>query len=111
LAELQAEDPKSFGIPDCGAYWSLDPSGVRRLSHETAEDLGFPAINFNMVIQGMSWDTNLYDGICQFQKVKGFNPYSQEVAIELGRPLLQVSCDRDVLLAHSKPGTIISILP
>jgi hypothetical protein len=65
--------------------------------------LGFPAIDFNMVVDGLSWDASVYDGICQFQKAKGFNPYSQEVVTELGWPLFQVSCDRDVLPAHSKP--------
>jgi hypothetical protein len=36
-------------------------------------------------------------------KAKGFDPYSQEVALELGYPFVQLSCDREVLLARSKP--------
>ncbi|KAJ7851349.1 hypothetical protein B0H13DRAFT_2360188 [Mycena leptocephala] len=100
LAELQAEDPTCFRIADCIAYWSLDPSGVNRLSQEMAEDLGFPAINFNIAVEVLSWDASVYDGICQFQKAKGFDPYSQEVALELGDSLLQIFCGQGTLLAH-----------
>jgi hypothetical protein len=100
LAELQAEDPTCFQIAAQPAYWSLDPSGVNRLSWEVAEDLGFPAIQLQMWVGTKSWDTSVYDGIHQFQKAKGFDPYSQEVAIELGWPLLELSCDQNVLLAH-----------
>ncbi|KAJ7868319.1 hypothetical protein B0H13DRAFT_2281026 [Mycena leptocephala] len=53
-----------------------------------------------MEVRGLSWDRCVYDGILQFQKAKGFDPYSQEVAIELGLPLLRVSCDRETLFAH-----------
>ncbi|KAJ7441362.1 hypothetical protein B0H11DRAFT_2204805 [Mycena galericulata] len=60
-AELQSEDPTSFQFPDFRAYWSLDPSGVRRLTDEEAEDWGFQPSS------------------C---KSKGFDPYSQEVAQE-----------------------------
>jgi hypothetical protein len=109
LAELQSQDPTCLRIPDCVAYWSLDPLGVDRLSGEVAEDLGFPTIKVEMYAVVLSWDASIYDGIYQFQKAKGFDPYSQQVATELGWPLLQVSCDQKTLLAHSKPGT--SIIP
>jgi hypothetical protein len=110
LTELQAEDPTCFRIPDCIAYWSLDPSGVKRLSGEVAEDLGFPAIQVKRYALVRSWDASVHDGIRQFHEAKGFDPYTQEVAIELGCPLLQVSCDQEVLLAHSKPRISVSIL-
>jgi hypothetical protein len=100
LAKLQSEDPTSFRIPDCGAYWSLDPSGVDRLSDEVAEDLGFPAIQFQVRLGSNSWDTSVYNGIRQFHKAKSFDPYSEEAAIEMGYPLVELSCDRDALLAH-----------
>jgi hypothetical protein len=100
LAELQAEDLTCFRIPDCGAYWSLDPSGVDRLSDEAAGDLGFPTIEFEMHILVQTWDGSVYEGIRQFHEAKGFDPHSQEVVIELWWPLLQVSCDPDTLLAH-----------
>jgi hypothetical protein len=109
LAELQAEDPTCFQIPAQPAYWSLEPSGVNRLSREVAEDLGFPAIQLQMWVGGKSWDTNVYDGIHRFHEAKGFDPYSQDVAIELGWPLVRMSCDRETLLTRSKPG--MSIIP
>jgi hypothetical protein len=102
LAKLKTEDMTGFQIPAQPAYWSLDPSGVNRLSGKAAEDLGFPAIQVEMYAHVQSWDVSIYDGICQFHEAKGFNPFSQEVAIELGSPLLQVSCDRDALLVQSK---------
>jgi hypothetical protein len=107
LAEFQSEDPTCFGIPDRIAYWSLDPSGAHQLSDDVAQDLGFPVIKLKMGVAGKSWDTSVYNGICQFQKAKGFDPYSQEVAIELGYPLLELSHD---IFAHSKPRIIASIL-
>jgi hypothetical protein len=110
LAELQAEDPTCFRIPDCIAYWSLDPSGVGRLSDEAAADLGFPAIKLEMCLWGRKWDASVYNGICQFHKAKGFDLYSQEFALELGCALFQLSCDRGVLLDHSEPRNIVSIL-
>ncbi|KAF8214586.1 hypothetical protein K438DRAFT_882276 [Mycena galopus ATCC 62051] len=53
-----------------------------------------------MEVGALCWDSNVYDGICQFHEAKGFDPYSQDVAIELGYPLFQVSCQRDDLFAH-----------
>ncbi|KAJ7880828.1 hypothetical protein B0H13DRAFT_2345435 [Mycena leptocephala] len=82
------------------AYWSLDPSGVDRLSDGVAADLGFPAIQLQMWVGTKSWDTSVYDGILQLHQAKGFDPYSQEVAIELGWPLLHVYCDRETLSTH-----------
>jgi hypothetical protein len=71
--------------------------------------LGFPAIEFKMEVRALSWDANVYDGIRQFHEAKGFDPYSQEVAIALGWPLLELSRDLETLLAHSKPRA--SIIP
>ncbi|KAJ6458016.1 hypothetical protein C8R45DRAFT_562324 [Mycena sanguinolenta] len=100
LAEVQAEGITNFRLPDHPAYWSLDLSGAKRLGDEVAEDLGFPAIQLQMRVGSKSWDTSVYDGIRQFHEAKGFDPYSQEVALELGAPLIQVSCGQGTLLAH-----------
>ncbi|KAJ7794401.1 hypothetical protein B0H13DRAFT_2512498 [Mycena leptocephala] len=53
-----------------------------------------------MVVEGLSWDASVYDGIRQFHKAKGFDAYSQEVALELGDSLFQLSCDRKALFSH-----------
>jgi hypothetical protein len=98
--EFEAEVPTSFRISDQLVYWSLDLSGVDRLSDKVAKELGFPAIRLQMQVYVMSWDASVYDGIYQFHKGKHFDPYSQEVALELGHPLFQLSCNREALLAH-----------
>jgi hypothetical protein len=110
LTELKKEDATGFQAPTQPAYWSLDLSGVSRLSAEVSETLGYPAIRVEMYALGKSWNVSIYDGIRQFHESKCLDPYSQEVAIELGWPLLQVSCHREVLLAHSKPRIIVPIL-
>ncbi|KAJ7835180.1 hypothetical protein B0H14DRAFT_2590446 [Mycena olivaceomarginata] len=100
LIDLEAEVPNSFQIPDRIAYWSLDPSGADLLSEAAAQYLGFPAIQLQILVCGKSWDASVYNGICQFHESKGFDPRSQEVALELGYPPFQVSCDWEALLAH-----------
>ncbi|KAJ7233590.1 hypothetical protein B0H12DRAFT_1143574 [Mycena haematopus] len=100
LADLQSELPATFRVPDCPAYWSLHPSGARRLSTEQARDLELPDIELRMAIGGRQWHDSVYAGIRQFQEAKGFDPCSQEVALALGWPLYRISCDRDALSAH-----------
>ncbi|KAJ7736407.1 hypothetical protein B0H14DRAFT_3516566 [Mycena olivaceomarginata] len=53
-----------------------------------------------MKVSGFSWDANVYDGIHQFHAAKGFDHHSQEVALEVGNPLYQVSYDQESLFAH-----------
>ncbi|KAJ7168845.1 hypothetical protein C8R46DRAFT_1350344 [Mycena filopes] len=90
----------SFKWPDVPAYWSLDPSGVERLSMEEAARLGFPRLELITKIYGMSWDTSLYAGLRQFHQAKGFNPESQDVARHLGLPLFRLSTEEDPPFAH-----------
>ncbi|KAJ7861483.1 hypothetical protein B0H13DRAFT_2355097 [Mycena leptocephala] len=52
-----------------------------------------------MYALGKSWNVSIYNGIRQFHESKCLDPYSQEVAIELGWPLLQVSCHQGAVLA------------
>ncbi|KAJ6532557.1 hypothetical protein B0H19DRAFT_1187853 [Mycena capillaripes] len=99
LTEIQTELPGHFQIPACAAYWSRDPSGAERLSAEEARNAGFPDIEFLMWADGSSWDDGVYIGIGQFHEAKGFEPYSQEIAREVGYPLFEVSCERDALFA------------
>ncbi|KAJ7711941.1 hypothetical protein B0H14DRAFT_3524237 [Mycena olivaceomarginata] len=74
-------------------YWSLDPSGVEPLTEEEAEQLGFPFFQLEMGATGKYWDGHIYEGLRQFYEGKGFDPYSQDVARELGLPLLQITWD------------------
>ncbi|KAF8214541.1 hypothetical protein K438DRAFT_881556 [Mycena galopus ATCC 62051] len=101
MVEFETDLPGCFVIPDCTAYWSVDPSGAERLSAEEARTLGLPDIDSWMEVGVRYWDSSVYDRICQFHEAKGFDPYSQDMAIELGYPLFQVSCQWDDLFAHS----------
>jgi hypothetical protein len=74
-------------------YWSLDPSGVEPLTEEEAEQLGFPFFQLEMGATGKYWDGHIYGGLRQFYEGKGFDPYSQDVAGELGLLLLQITWD------------------
>ncbi|KAJ7168820.1 hypothetical protein C8R46DRAFT_240071 [Mycena filopes] len=90
----------SFKWPDNPAYWSLDPSGVERLSMEEATQLGFPRFTLTTEVHGVSWDTSVYAGLRQFHQAKGFDPESQDVARHLGLPLYQLSGNIDPPFAH-----------
>ncbi|KAF8210703.1 hypothetical protein K438DRAFT_96646 [Mycena galopus ATCC 62051] len=80
--------PSSFTWPACPAYWSLDPSGIERLSTEEATRLGFPSIQLDATVEGSSWESSIYAGLRQFHQGKGFDPESQDVTRHLGYPLL-----------------------
>ncbi|KAJ6555807.1 hypothetical protein B0H19DRAFT_1376839 [Mycena capillaripes] len=92
--------PFSFWWPECPAYWSLDPFGVERLTAEEATELGFPSLRLGTTIGGRSWDANVYAGLRQFHKAKGFDPDSQDVARYFREPLYQLSNEVDVPFAH-----------
>ncbi|KAJ7679546.1 hypothetical protein DFH06DRAFT_512444 [Mycena polygramma] len=91
-ADFEVE-PGRFRRPDIDtdAYWSCDPSGVERLSLESAAALGFPYMDFDANIWGRSWGKTVYDGLRQVHRAKGCNPNNQEDAQQLGLPRYQVS--------------------
>jgi hypothetical protein len=88
--DLQA-GTASFRWPDCPAYWSLDPSGVDRLTVEDAKILGFPAIHIETRIRGVCWHDSVYTTLRRFHQAKGFNTEGQDVAKTLGYPLYELS--------------------
>ncbi|KAJ7168961.1 hypothetical protein C8R46DRAFT_1092936 [Mycena filopes] len=90
-AEDSEVSPTSFRWPDSPMYWSLDPSGVERLSVEEATQLGFPSFQLTMRLGCSTWDTTVYAGLRQFHAAKGFDPESQDVARHVGHPLYQLS--------------------
>jgi hypothetical protein len=98
--EIFRTAPSSFRWPEFPAYWSLDPSGVERLSMEDATALGFPSISLSTEIMGRSWDDSVYAGLRQFHQAKGFDPDSLDVARHLGYPIFQLSREVDVPFAH-----------
>ncbi|KAJ7168893.1 hypothetical protein C8R46DRAFT_242061 [Mycena filopes] len=90
----------AFRWPDSPAYWSLDPSGVERLSMGEAIRLGFPDFRPLTEVHCYSWETSVYDELWQFYWGKGFDPESQDVAQYLGDRLFHVSSAINPLLAH-----------
>jgi hypothetical protein len=94
--------PSSFRWPECPAYWSLDPSGVERLSTEDTTRLGFPSISLSTYVHGKSWDDSVYTGLRQLHQAKGFDPDSLDVARHLECPLYQLVGEIDIPFAHGK---------
>ncbi|KAF7374275.1 hypothetical protein MSAN_00310500 [Mycena sanguinolenta] len=90
LAHLGSPDG-SFRPPSVAAYWSVDPSGIQRLTPQKAEMLGFPHVEFKMKVWTRTWDESVYAGIRQFHGGKGFDPDSQDVARLIGLPLYESS--------------------
>ncbi|KAJ7211429.1 hypothetical protein C8J57DRAFT_1200310, partial [Mycena rebaudengoi] len=88
--DLQGISPSKFRIPACPAYWSLDPSGAQPLGLEEAGRLGFPSFTVHMSVLTTSWDDLVYAGIREYHQAKGFDPYSQDVARDLGYPLYEI---------------------
>ncbi|KAJ7800765.1 hypothetical protein B0H14DRAFT_3490287 [Mycena olivaceomarginata] len=92
--------PSSYRWPDSPAYWSLNPSGVDRLTLEEATQLGFPTFQCTTEVVGRSWDASVYEGLRKFHQAKGFDPDTQELARHLEHPLFELSAEADSTFAH-----------
>ncbi|KAF7363241.1 hypothetical protein MVEN_00677100 [Mycena venus] len=82
--------PSLFRWPDCPAYWSRDPNGLDPLDAEEAARLGYPTIKLHRYVRLQSCYSEVYTGLRQFHKAKGFDPDSQEVARHLGHSLFKL---------------------
>ncbi|KAJ7882658.1 hypothetical protein B0H13DRAFT_926827, partial [Mycena leptocephala] len=71
-------------------YWAFDPAGLNRLTHDVAEDFGLPAVEFSIDLWGRGWDEQGYDMVRDFHVAKGFDPYTQDAAIAVGYPLIDI---------------------
>ncbi|KAJ7898478.1 hypothetical protein B0H13DRAFT_1718344 [Mycena leptocephala] len=71
-------------------YWAFDPAGLDRLTHEAAEDIGLPTVKFSMEMVGKECDEWDHDLIRDFHAAKGLNPYSQDAAIAMGYPIMDI---------------------
>ncbi|KAJ7752999.1 hypothetical protein B0H16DRAFT_1836187 [Mycena metata] len=89
--QVSNNSPKFRPIKDDDFYWSLDPSGVERLSLKEALDLKFPFIDFDMEIWGYSWDDTVYACLGEFHERKGIEGDSQNIARDLDFPIYQIS--------------------
>jgi hypothetical protein len=71
-------------------YWAFDPAGLNQLTHDMAEDFGLPTVEFSTTMWGDSWDDRELDLVHDFHVAKGFDPYSQDAAIAMGYPLIDI---------------------
>jgi hypothetical protein len=69
-------------------YWSFDPQGRERLSSQMAEEIGVPYVFFESWVTGSSWAQREYDILAEFHSAKGFDPFTRQVALQLGHPLV-----------------------
>ncbi|KAJ7509617.1 hypothetical protein B0H11DRAFT_1253501 [Mycena galericulata] len=100
LNDLQTPADGFFQTTDSQAYWSLDASGIQKLSVEEAVSLGFPALVLQVGIFSTKWGEYEYGALRQFYQAKGFDPDSQDVARHLGYPLYQIYPQTGAPFAH-----------
>ncbi|KAK7046209.1 hypothetical protein R3P38DRAFT_3420761 [Favolaschia claudopus] len=96
--------PATVKIPERPWYWSLDPNGAEKLNEEKATELGFPIIQPDITIRVKRWREFAYNGLSQFHEAKGFDPYSQEVAVKLNEPLFELFSDEEPLIVKDVSG-------
>ncbi|KAJ7812914.1 hypothetical protein B0H13DRAFT_500824 [Mycena leptocephala] len=68
-------------------YWAFDPTGLDRLTDEIAEEIGLPTPEFSIDLRGSCWDATI---IHEFLAAKAFDPDSQDAAIAMGYPLVDI---------------------
>ncbi|KAJ7818705.1 hypothetical protein B0H14DRAFT_2456117 [Mycena olivaceomarginata] len=88
-------------------YWSFDPVGLDQLTHEIAEDIGLPTPKFMIVADGLfleEEDTNL---LREFHAAKGFDPESQDIAIAMRYPLVDIEAMKRSVQELTEQGSMI----
>ncbi len=71
-------------------YWAFDPAGLDRLTNEVAEGIGLPTVEFSIGLVGGRWEERDYDMIRDFHVAKRFDPDTQDAAIAMGYPLIDI---------------------
>ncbi|KAJ6578286.1 hypothetical protein B0H19DRAFT_1230086 [Mycena capillaripes] len=71
-------------------YWTFNPAGLDRLTCQMVEDLALPAPEFSIELGGAQLDETCHDMIRDFHVAKGFDPCSQDMAIAMGYPLMDL---------------------
>ncbi|KAJ7279311.1 hypothetical protein C8J57DRAFT_1464768 [Mycena rebaudengoi] len=78
-------------------YWSFDPEGIEHLPQDSLDKFALPSVSFQAQVLAVHWSQEVYDSITACHCAKGFDPASQDVAIELGYPLLDVDRLNDLI--------------
>ncbi|KAJ7135615.1 hypothetical protein C8R44DRAFT_387587 [Mycena epipterygia] len=102
LEDLRDDTGRWLPSPECPAYWSLNSSGKQMLNAEEASSLGFPPLEFEMVIWWLSYNEGVYAALSRFHAGKGFDPNSLDIARHLGHPIYQLSCSPNIDTGHIK---------
>ncbi|KAJ7112037.1 hypothetical protein C8R43DRAFT_1040973 [Mycena crocata] len=84
----------TFPQDDC-FYWSLDSSGVTRLSQAMCDSLGIPRLQFVFFHGGNCWQPYHYNAIRDFFEEKGFDSYGPDVTHLLGLPIAEMDLDQE----------------
>ncbi|KAJ7745106.1 hypothetical protein B0H16DRAFT_1558859 [Mycena metata] len=106
LKDLQTNASTRLYLPQCPAYWSLDPSGAQRLTPEEAHNLGFPTAAVIMEAQGMYLERSVYGGLGQLYRGKGYDPDTQDLARELEYPLYHLSGTSKITKGNCKSADL-----
>jgi hypothetical protein len=78
-------------------YWSFDPEGIEHLPQDSLDKFALPSVSFWAQALAGHWRQEVYDSIAACHCAKGFDPASQDVAIELGYLLLDVDRLNDLI--------------
>ncbi|KAJ7279271.1 hypothetical protein C8J57DRAFT_131684 [Mycena rebaudengoi] len=78
-------------------YWSFDPEGTEHLPQDSLDKFALPSVRLRARVAAFHWSQEIYDSIATCHRAKGFDPASQDVAIELGYPLLNVDQLNDLI--------------
>ncbi|KAJ7215541.1 hypothetical protein GGX14DRAFT_443045 [Mycena pura] len=70
-------------------YWSLDPSGVTKMTVEECDSVGLPRWKFFFLPTVNAWHEYHYNAIREFSETRGFHPYSNDVTRQLGLALAE----------------------
>jgi hypothetical protein len=92
-------------------YWSFDPEGLDRLPQDALDKLSLPSVSFRAIISGVRWIQEQYDSISKFHHTKGCDPTSQDVATELGYPLVDVDRLNNLINGGKVRVSIFAIQP
>ncbi|KAK6977391.1 hypothetical protein R3P38DRAFT_3377583 [Favolaschia claudopus] len=101
LKDFLEKGAASVKLPKRPWYWSLNPDGGEELNEEKATELGFPKIESDTEIWLESYNEFAYAGVREFHRGKGFDPESQDVAVELKEPLFELFSGESLNAGHS----------
>jgi hypothetical protein len=78
-------------------YWSFDPEGLSQLPQDALDEFNLPSVSFQAFVYGKQRSQEEYDSIADCYRAKGFDPTTQDLAIELGYPLVDVERLNDLI--------------